>query len=61
MSMRLCIPASVNFFLVSGIETTFLDQYGPDLHEVFKGTRSWMSSIMREICPVTPELLALKD
>ena len=51
---------SVNFFLVSGIETTFLGQSGPNLCEVFMGTRSWINSIMNEIRPVTPELLALK-
>ena len=52
--------ASINFFL-SAIETTFLDQSEPNLHEAFMGTRSRMSSIMNEIRPVTPELLAQKD
>ena len=37
---------SINFFLASAIETTFLNQSGPDLHEVFMGSRSWMRSIM---------------
>ena len=53
--------ASVNFFLVGEIETTFLSQSGLNLHEVFMGTRSQMSLIGSEISPVTPELLALKD
>ena len=56
-----CVRPSVNFFLVSRIETTFLNQSGPNLHEIFMGTRSRMSSIVSEISPVTPELLALKD
>ena len=54
------VRASVNFFLVSAIETTFLNQSGPNLHEVFMATRSRMSSIMSEIHPVTPELMPLK-
>ena len=55
------VRASVNFFLVSSIETTFLDQSGPNSHEVFMGTRSRMNSIIRKIRQVTPDLLALKD
>ena len=58
--VRPCVRASVNSFLVSAIETTFLNQTGPNLHEVFMGTRSRMSSIMSEIHPVTPELMPLK-
>ena len=54
------VRASVNSFLVGAIETTFLNQSGPNLHEVFMATRSQMSSIMSEICPVTPELMPLK-
>ena len=54
------VLASVNSFLVSAIETTFLNQSGPNLHEVFMATRSRMSSIMSEICPVIPELMPLK-
>ena len=57
---RACVRASVNSFLVSAIETTFLNQSGPNLHEVFMGTRSRMSSIVSKICPVTPGLLPLK-
>ena len=53
--------ASVNFCLVSAIETTFLNQSGPNLHEVFMGIRSRRCLIMSEIRPVTPELLAMKD
>ena len=52
---RACVRASDYSFLVSVIETTFLNQYGPNLHEVFMGTRSQMSSIVSEIGPVTPE------
>ena len=52
---RACVRASVNFFLVSTIETTFINQ------SMFVATRSLMSSIMSEIRPVTPDLLALKD
>ena len=37
--------AFVFFFLVRAIETTFLDQSGPNLHEVFMGTSSWISSV----------------
>ena len=48
----------LTFFL---LEATLLSQFGPNLHEAFMGTRSRMSSIMSEIRPVTPELLALKD
>ena len=58
--MFMVVCASVNSFLVSAIETTFLNQSGPNLHEVFMATRSRMSSIMSEICPVTPELMLLK-
>ena len=54
------VRASVNSFLVSAKETTFLNQSGPNLHEVFMGTRSRMSSIVSEICPITPVLLPLK-
>ena len=46
--------------LVSAIETTFLNQSGPKLHEVFIGTRSQMSSMMSKIHPVTPRLFALE-
>ena len=46
--------------LVSAIETTFLNQSGPNLHEVFMATRSRMGSIMSDIRPVTPELMPLK-
>ena len=35
---RACVHASVNSFLVSAIETTYLNQSGPNLHEVFMGT-----------------------
>ena len=55
------VRASVSSFLVSPIETTFLNQSGPNLHEVFMGTRFQMSSILGEIHLVTPELLPLKD
>ena len=55
--VRACIHASVNFVLVSAIETTFLNQSGPNLHEVFMGTRSQMSSIVSEISPVTPRVI----
>ena len=48
-----CMHVSINFFLVSTIETTYLNQSGPILHEVFIGTESRMSSIMSEIHPVT--------
>ena len=54
------MPVSVNYFLVSGIETTFLNQSGLNLHEVFMGTRSRMRSIVSKIHPVIPELLPLK-
>ena len=54
------VRASVNSILVSAIETTFLNQSGPNLHEVFMATRSPMSSIMSKISPVTPELMPLK-
>ena len=54
------VRASVNSFLVTTIETTFLNQSGPNLHEVFMGTRSQMSLIVSKICPVTPGLLPLK-
>ena len=47
-------------YLVSSIETTFLNQSGPKLHKVFIGTRSRMSSIMSKICPVTTKLFALE-
>ena len=57
---RAYVCASVNSFLVSAIETTFLNQSGPNLHEVFMATRSQMSSIMSEIRPVTLELMPLK-
>ena len=46
---------------VGTIENTFLNQSGPKFHKVFIGTRSQMSSIVSEISPVTPDLLALKD
>ena len=52
-----CVRASINSFLVSSIETTFLNQSGPNLHEVFMATRSWMSSIISKIRPVTLELM----
>ena len=52
--------ASVNSFLVSTIETTFLNQSEPNLHEMLMGTRSRMSSIISKIRPVFPELLSLK-
>ena len=55
-----CIRTSVNSFLVSAIETTFLNQSGPKLHKVFMGTRSRMSSIVSEIRPVTQKLFALE-
>ena len=54
------VRASVNFFLVSAIEITFLNQSGPNLLEGFIDTRSRMSLIVSEIRPVTTELLALK-
>ena len=54
-SVRQCIRASVISFLISAIETTFLNQSGPNMLEVFVATRSQMSLIMSEICPVTPE------
>ena len=47
-----CVRPST-FFLVSTMETTFLNQSGPNLHEVFMGTRSRMSSIVCEIRLVT--------
>ena len=46
--------------LVSATETTFLNQSGPKLHKVFKGTKSQISSIMSEIRRVTPKLFALE-
>ena len=46
--------------LVSVIETTILNQSGPNLHEVLMGTRARMSSTVSKIHPVTPELLPLK-
>ena len=51
-------------FLVNAIETTFLNQSGPNLHEVFMGTRSQMSSIMSKIRPsnsrvIAPEILKI--
>ena len=46
--------------LVSMIENQFLSQSGPNLHEVFMGTRSRMSSIMSKIRPVTRKLFALE-
>ena len=49
--------AVLNF--VSVIETWFLNQSGPNLHEVFLGTRSRMNSIMSKICQVTRELLII--
>ena len=55
-----CVRASVNSFLVSAIETIFLNQSGPNLPEVFMATRSRMSSIMSKIRPVTPKLMPLK-
>ena len=55
-----CVRVSFNFFLVSTIETIFLSQSGPNLYEVFMGTRSRNSLIVSKIRPVTPELLALK-
>ena len=58
---RVCVRASVNFFLVSAIKTTFLYQSGSNLHEVFMGTKSQMSLIVSEIRQVAPELLALID
>ena len=55
-----CIHVSVNSFLVSAIETTFLNQSGPNLHEVFMGPRSRMSLIVSEIRPViAPEILKI--
>ena len=48
------------FNLVSAIETTFLNQSRPKMHKVFIGTRSWMSSIMSEICPVKQKLFAFE-
>ena len=48
------------FDLVSIIETIFLNQPGPKLHKVFIGTRSWMSSLMSKIGPVTRKLFALE-
>ena len=48
------------FDLVSTIETTFLNQPGPKLHKVFIDTRSWMSSRMSKIGPVTQKLFALE-
>ena len=57
---RVCVSASVSSFLVSVIETRFLNQSGPNLHEVFMGARSRMSTIVSKICLVTPGLLALK-
>ena len=56
-----CVRASINLILVSVIETTLLNQSEPNLLGLFMGTRSRMSSIVSEIRPVTPELLALKD
>ena len=46
--------------LVSTIETTFLNQSGPNVHKVFIGTRSQMSSIFSGIQPVTRKLFALE-
>ena len=66
MSWRLvccvCVHASVHpliFFLLSAIETTFLSQSRPNLHKVFMGTRSQMSSIISKICPVVVVVLLL--
>ena len=44
-SSVLCVCACVNFFLVRAIETTFLNQSGPNLHEVLMGIRSQMCLI----------------
>ena len=49
--------ASVNCFIVSAIETTFLNQSGQNLQELFIGIGSRKSSIVSEVCQVTPELL----
>ena len=56
--------SSINFFLVSSIETAFLSQSGPNLHEVFIGTSSRMSLIVSKIRPsnsrvIGPERLKL--
>ena len=60
MAVRPLSVCLLTFFFVSAVETTFLNQSGPNLHEVlFMGTRSRMSSIMSEICPVTPERLKI--
>ena len=48
------------FDLVRTIKTTFLNQSGPKLHEVFIGTRSQMSSIMSEIRKVALKLFVLE-
>ena len=53
--------ASVNYFLLNAIESTFLHQSESNLLEVLLGIISRMSSIMSEIRLVTLELLALKD
>ena len=55
------LGVSINIFLVSKRETTIHKLSGLKLQEVFMGTRSQMSALMSKICPVTPELLALKD
>ena len=60
MAVRPSCVRLLRLFLVSPIKTTFLDQPGTYLLEVFMGTKSRISSIMSEIRPVTPELLALK-
>ena len=54
------VRASVSSFLVCAIETTSLNQSRPNLHEVFMGTRSRMSSIMSEIRPVSPKVIVLE-
>ena len=48
------------FKFVRATETTFLNQSGPKLHKVYIGIRSWMSSIMSRIHPVTRKLFALE-
>ena len=50
-ALELLKIAVLNF--VSAIETTFLNQSGPNLHEVFMATRSRMGSIMSDIRPET--------
>ena len=53
------LKIAVFFYLVSIIETTFLNQSDPKLHKKFICTRSRMSSIMSEIRPLTRKLFAL--